>query len=213
MNQQAATSDRALELVAEATRYRLLGRLFERPRTGWREELIALAREVKDEELGRVVEMTADASEGVYLALLGSGGPVSPREASHRGMEDPGHILSDIAGFYEAFTFRSDREDPVDHLAVELDFVAYLSLKSAFALGLDDTEPFDITEAAKRDFLNDHLGILATRFSARLGEAGPKYIREAARMLAERFPNHCPPSAMPECSSGECEGCPMAGDG
>ena len=88
---------RVKELLREAAAWRLLGLLFERPRDGWWREVEMLSREVVDPEITAAAEAARDGGgEGRYLALLGPGGPVSPREVTYRGMEDPGRIFADI---------------------------------------------------------------------------------------------------------------------
>jgi len=46
------------------------------------------------------------AVEGHYLALLGPGGPASPREAAYVGLGDPGRTLAELRAFYDAFAYR-----------------------------------------------------------------------------------------------------------
>lgn len=68
--------------------------------------------------------------------------------------------LADIAGFYKAFGLRLDEKahERVDHLAVELEFLAFLSLKEAHALEGQKAAQVDICRDAQRKFLKDHLG-------------------------------------------------------
>ena len=106
------------KLLLEAARWRLLGLLFERPRDGWRAEVRGLAAEVDDPRLQTATNEIADFGEGAYLAVLGPGGSVSPREVGYRPMGDPGKILSGLRTVYEAFGYRPRAEDPPDHVAV-----------------------------------------------------------------------------------------------
>jgi hypothetical protein len=53
--------------------------------------------------------------------------------------------LSDLARYYEAFGYRPRGEDPLDHVAVEVGFVAYLHLKEALALANEDDEGASVT--------------------------------------------------------------------
>lgn len=67
--------------------------------------------------------------------------------------------MADIAGFYQAFGFRTGgavRERP-DHLAAELEFMSVLALKEALALAHGNREQAEICQDAQRKFLNDHL--------------------------------------------------------
>lgn len=83
--------------------------------------------------------------------------------------------LSDIAGFYRAFGLDvSDVvRERVDHISVELEFMAFLAYKEAYALIADGEEKekaerVEICREAQRMFLNDHLGRWVQDFTRRL---------------------------------------------
>ncbi len=157
-----AVEPRIHELLRQATEWRFLGLLFERPREGWWQDVEALVREVGDPELKAAAEAAREeADQGLYLALLGPGGAVSPREVAYRGMEDPGHILAEIMAFYEAFAFRPATEEPPDHLAVEAGFLGYLCLKQAYARARRNDEEAGVAAAAAARFRETHLSTLA----------------------------------------------------
>jgi nitrate reductase assembly molybdenum cofactor insertion protein NarJ len=157
-----AVEPRIHELLRQATEWRFLGLLFERPREGWWQDVEALVREVGDPELKAAAEAAREeADQGLYLALLGPGGAVSPREVAYRGMKDPGHILAEIMAFYEAFAFRPATEEPPDHLAVEAGFLGYLCLKEAYARARRNDEEAEIAGNAAARFLKDHLSVFA----------------------------------------------------
>ncbi len=178
--------------LIESAEWRLLGLLFERPRPAWREEIAALAREVASEGLKAAAQAASAATEGEYLALLGPGGAVSPREVGYRGMEDPGRLLADIGAFHRAFAFHPISEDPVDHVAQEIGLVGYLSLKVAFAEHEGNPEAATTTARARDTFIAAHLGVFAHEFARRLGAAASArsvgYLALAARILATRVP-------------------------
>jgi len=126
----AVAEPRLQDTLRQAAEWRLLGLLFERPREGWKREVEALRVEVADPEIRIAAELAGqEGTEGIYLALLGPGGAVSPREVTYRGMQDPGHILADIEAFHEAFAFHPDTEEPPDHLAVEAGFSGILGIE------------------------------------------------------------------------------------
>jgi len=79
--------------IAHAAEWRLLGLLFERPRDAWRREVANVAQEVADAALSGAAAGAQDATEGHYLAMLGPGGAVSPREVKYRSFEDPGRFV------------------------------------------------------------------------------------------------------------------------
>jgi nitrate reductase assembly molybdenum cofactor insertion protein NarJ len=171
--------------MAGALDWRLIGLLLERPRSGWIEEAEALAAETRHTDLRDAVQAARGATEGTYLSLFAEGGFVSPRETTWRHREDPGQILADIAGFYEAFAFRPRAEDPLDHIAVEAGFIGYLCLKEAQALARDDEESAEITASARRSFIDDHLGQFAEKWAERISATGVPHLCAAAQALVD----------------------------
>lgn len=178
---------RIQELLSEAAAWRLLGLLFERPRQGWLEEVESLGREIRDPEITAAVDAAREeASEGLYLALLGPGGVVSPREVSYRGMNDPGQILADIRAFSEAFAFQPETEEPPDHLAVEAGFLGYLTLKEAYARARGNDEEAVVAAQAATRFREEHLATVVWSLADRLDKTEVRYLSLAARALARR---------------------------
>jgi len=205
------TGPRIQELLGEAAAWRLLGLLFERPREGWWQEVESLRREVRDAEISAAVEAAREeANEGLYLALLGPGGVVSPREVSYRRMNDPGQILSDIRAFYEAFAFGPETEEAPDHIAVEAGFLGYLALKEAYARARGSEEEAEIVSQAAPRFRQEHLSTLAWPLTDRVEKTEVQYLSLAARALAHRTgprpPTHpVGESPLPLCDSA----CPL----
>jgi TorA maturation chaperone TorD len=83
--------------------------------------------------------------------------------------------LADIAGFYRAFGLDVSTVAPerVDHLALELEFMAFLLLKKRLALAPADGNPNALEQAgvcedARRTFFRDHLAWWAPSFVAGL---------------------------------------------
>jgi len=179
-------SQESRRAMADALNWRLIGLLLERPRSGWIEEAEALAAETRDRQLRDAVRVARGATEGAYLSLFAEGGFVSPRETTWRHREDPGQILADIAGFYQAFAFRPRVEDPLDHIAVEAGFIGYLCLKEARALAHGDAESAETTASARRRFIADHLGHFAEEWADRVSVTGVPHLSAAAQALAER---------------------------
>jgi len=176
------------DAIAEAARWRLLALLFERPRPGWRDEVGMLVRELPDAALRSIARSAQTATEGGYLRVLGPGGSVSPREVGHDGKADPGWVLSDLTRYYRAFGYLPRTEDPLDHVAVEAGFVAYLHLKEALALSVADEEAVAVTRAAREAFVREHLGRLAGALARRLGSVDAGHLAGAAEMLLARIP-------------------------
>jgi len=188
MTETAAITDPGVqEHLGEATAWRLLGLLFERPREGWRQEVESLRPAVCDADIAAAVEAAREeATEGLYLAVLGPGGVASPREVAYRGMGDPGQILSDILAFHEAFAFRPQAEEPPDHVAVEAGFLGYLCLKQAFARMRGHEDEAEIAAQAAARFCEEHLSSLAWPLADRLEKTEVQYLALAARALARR---------------------------
>lgn len=193
------------ELLERAAEWRLLGLLLERPRPERREELAALAREVGDPALRSIAIELRDLDEGLYLELLGPGGPASPREVAYRWHDDPGWTLSDLASTYSAFGYRPRAEDPADHVAVETGFVAYLWLKEAYARLRG--EGADVTREARERFVAAHLSTLAAGLASRLEPAPAPALLALARALLERTG---PPPARLATATGSEDETPLA---
>ena len=190
----SAERSAAISSIADAAEWRLLGLLFERPHHEWRREVATVAQEVADAGVRAAARVAQDATEGRYLAMLGPCGAVSPREVTYRSFEDPGRILADITGFYEAFGFHPQAEDPIDHVAVEIGFVGYLLLKEAYARLQGDPRAAEVSATARQRFVETHLSPLAAALAERLNANGADYLAQAAASLAARVPK---PTATP----------------
>jgi nitrate reductase assembly molybdenum cofactor insertion protein NarJ len=199
-------------LITAAAEWRLISLLLQRPHPGWLREVKALAREVRDARMRAAVAAARDASEGEYLRLVGPGGAVSPREVTFQPFQDPGHLLAQLATAYSAFAFHPRAEDPIDHVAIEADFVGYLFLKEAFAAARGDAEAAATTAAARSGFIEAHLAALATTFAQRLAGAGPSYLLPAAELLAARMPAR-QPLQLPSSAGATLDVCAACGVG
>jgi TorA maturation chaperone TorD len=173
-------------LLLESAEWHLLGKLLSRPRPGWHGEVRSLAGEIANSDICGAAEAAVTAREETYLRLLGPGGVVSPREVAYQKQGDFGHILADIAGFYEAFAYHPDAEDPIDHVSVQAGFAAYLRLKEAYARRSGNDEAAARTSGARIEFLQPHLGSFAEQFARRLEPHAPDYLARAARALADK---------------------------
>ncbi len=67
--------------------------------------------------------------------------------------------MADIGAFHEAFGFRvaPDSAVPPDHVSVQLEFVALLCIKEAYAVSCRWHEQAEITRQARAHYLTDHL--------------------------------------------------------
>jgi nitrate reductase assembly molybdenum cofactor insertion protein NarJ len=188
MNLQSRLRDPAcIALVRQAAEWRLLGLLLERPRPEWRNQVEALAAEVAAPELrSAAARALAEASEGLYHTIFGPGGPASAREVRTCGLLQPGPLLAELAATYEAFAYRPALDEPLDHVAVEAGFVAYLRFKEAYARVCGDVEHAEVTAEAARGFIEEHLASLAEPLAGTLASSGIEYLTQASAELLQR---------------------------
>ncbi len=87
------------------------------------------------------------------------------------------HELADLSGFYAAFGLAlgkgSGRRERPDHVVCELEFLEFLSVKEALALGQGDAEALEVTREAIRKFLREHLARFGRAFARDLRRADP----------------------------------------
>ncbi len=180
---------RQCELLRQAAEWRMISLLLECPAAGWREKVAALAPEVADPDLAAAAEAAQEeASEGIYHSLFGPGGPVAPREVSHRRLVEFGSLLAELEAQYEAFAYRPQTAEPPDHVCVEAGFIAYLRLKEAYALACGDPERAAVAAEAAGRFLEEHLSAVAGPLASALECSGLRYLEAAGRALLRRVP-------------------------
>ena len=176
-------------LLAEAAGWRLVELLLERPRAGWHAEIRAVANETHDSRLEAAAAAAVEVDEGRYLAVFGPGGTVSPREVAYRPMGDPGRILTELRGIYEAFGFHPKSEDPPDHVAVQAGFAGFMKLKQAYARAAGDGEGEQTARAALERCLEDHLGGFVVELARKLKHSGLEHMARAGSVLADLCPD------------------------
>jgi TorA maturation chaperone TorD len=108
--------------------------------------------------------------------------------------------LADLAGFYRAFGLETSQRSPErpDHLALELEFLAFLLLKRREAMARIEDDPkaaehAEVCDAALRDFVRDHLAWWVPAFAAGLRRKaqGLGYPAALAAVLAAWIPAEC----------------------
>jgi nitrate reductase assembly molybdenum cofactor insertion protein NarJ len=133
-----------------------------------------------------------EADEGLYDSTFGPGGPAPPREITYRPGSLSSEYLAELSGHYSAFAYVSPYEEPVDHVAVEADFVAYLKLKQAFAQDCnDDGSAATACEAVER-LLEEHLAFIAAPLAERLADSDVRYFALSAQALLTRTGRRAP---------------------
>jgi putative dimethyl sulfoxide reductase chaperone len=112
-------------------------------------------------------ELPGPAEEHTFLFARQT--PCPPYESTYYagGLEQN---LADVAAFYRAFGLQlaPAAHERADHISSQLEFMAVLCAKEARALGNGLTGPAEICRAARRSFLEFHLGRWTPAFAARL---------------------------------------------
>jgi len=80
--------------------------------------------------------------------------------------------MGDIGGFYKAFGLErsDDAKERLDHIAIELEFMYFLTYKEAYALANHGREKGEMCREAQKQFLGEHLGRWAPLFTKLLKE-------------------------------------------
>ncbi len=97
--------------------------------------------------------------------------------------------LSDLKGFYEAFGLELNGEghERADHITVQLEFLAVMAAKEAFAREKNNVEAAEILAEAHRNFLEAHLGLWVPSFARRVAEASPESFYAVLAEFARTF--------------------------
>lgn len=98
--------------------------------------------------------------------------------------------LADISGFYKAFGLDVSKDDTGnrwDHIAVELEFLHFLSYKQAYAIENHGAEEQNACLAAKKKFLNAHIGRWIQAFSKSVARKSPAGFYWQIAKLANDF--------------------------
>lgn len=172
------------ELLQEAVEYRLISLLLMPPEEAWEEEIRALASEVRDPELRSAASAAClEADKALYHTLLGPGGRLSPRAVTYNSGLNPGGMMAQLKGFYEAFAYSPGVKEPPDHVGVMAGFVAYLKVKEA----LGRPRQARTAQQASLKFIQEHLDRPASLLAQDLVACGISYLSSAARALLRKL--------------------------
>ncbi len=185
-----AAPETALHVWLErAACWRCASTLFRFPTADGLAELRVLLPMLPDEARdagAALIDVPLDTWESEFHRVLGPGGLPSCESSFDRAaLAGRGPLLAAIGGFYEAFAYEPDaqtREVP-DNIAVELDFLAYLAFKGAFAADAQRTEELEVTTHAYDAFLRDHLGFWIAPFLESLAATDSEVYGAAAAWL------------------------------
>jgi TorA maturation chaperone TorD len=154
------------------------------------DELNALRAELspawRDAAAGPVA-LAARNWEDEYHRVLGPAGiPAAESAYDDNALAGRGPVLADVAGFYRAFAYSPAVErclEVADHVSIELDFLAFLAMKTAFAYWSGEEEAARVTEAAYREFLRYHVLFWMPKFVDRLRATDSEFYAAAADWL------------------------------
>ncbi len=137
--------------------------------------------------------LTLDDWEAEYIRTFTHAMPVEypPYETQygHAQVFYQSQQLADIAGFYRAFGLEvsTAAKERLDHVSVELEFMAFLAYKEAYARAHDGAAAGEICRRAQQSFMTHHLGRFGPLFARLLRrKVGDGYYGAPAELL-ERF--------------------------
>ncbi len=165
---------------------RLIGLLLERPSATRQRHVFSLAAECGDAALRDIAKVLTDVDDPSYHSVFAPGGPISPREAAYIGRRDPGRAMSEVSELYAAFGYKPLAGEPVDHVAVETGFASWLWMKEAYALAQGNAEAAEVTSAARKTFIEEHLAVLANGLAKRAEGAPSPELPGLANALVAR---------------------------
>ncbi len=94
--------------------------------------------------------------------------------------------LADISGFYKAYGLETSEEGVAirwDHISVELEFLHFLTYKLAYAIENHGEEEQELCLAAKKKFLNAHIGKWVHAFSRAVWRKSPlEFYKQVAKL-------------------------------
>ncbi len=138
-------------------------------------------------------DLSLDGLEAEYIRTFTHGTPLEypPYETQYGNTQVfyQSQRLADIAGFYRAFGLEvsTTAKERLDHISVELEFMAFLTYKEAYARTHDGDVAGELCRRAQQNFMTHHLGRFGPLFARRLRrKAGAGYYGAPAELL-ERF--------------------------
>lgn len=135
--------------------------------------------------LGRDLPELVSAHQRLFTIIESQDCPTYETAYRGRDIHQQGHIMADVAGLYLAHGLRfggPERERP-DHIAVELEFMSFLTLKEAVAHLELGSEAVTACRHAQKLFLAEHLGSWAPGFGRRVQMAASLSFYEALGTL------------------------------
>lgn len=183
------------DLLQRAARLRALALLLLPPNAEGAGELARLCEGVPDgagDALRSLASEYGPAHEGVYHALLGASGALRDAESDYEvnALGGKGPLLADVAGFYQAFRYDHESLGPIsmDHVSAELDYLAWLAFREAYARYEGNAEGAAVCHDAAEAFGKAHLGVWARSFAKRIRDTAPEsYYARVATTFEEQL--------------------------
>ncbi|MDP3063291.1 MAG: molecular chaperone TorD family protein [Chloroflexota bacterium] len=126
------------------------------------------------------------ALEGEHTYLFARNVVSSPYGASYGGDRIQG--ILELASFYAAFGFKvAPGGEPPDHVGAELEFLAVLYAKEAYAREQGWTEQAEICLSARKKFVTEQLGQWLAAFAQRVQEQARHPFYPALAIVARRM--------------------------
>ncbi len=136
--------------------------------------------------------------ESEYLRIFDLGKIISPYETEYlqEKISRKPFELADIAGFYQAFGFDlsdgAENREPVDHIAVELEFMAILAYKEHYAVEHRQEEHLTVVREAQKKFLHEHLAGWGFFFCSRVQKIECEaYYKQLGKLLESVLNAEC----------------------
>lgn len=200
--------DESKKLLAKARAYQLLSMGFLYPDSKWLQsflEFLSSGEHQYDASLSEMEQTISDsinsnldlkvmANEYHLLFLAGQALETAPYETEYLTGEIfvKTRDLADIMGFYRAFglDLSSDLKDRPDHISVELQFMAMLYIKEAYAWDTDSTERVEVCMDARKKFLKEHLGMWMPPFCSSIeSKTGVEFYAMLAKLALNFLKN------------------------
>ena len=151
-------------------------------------EMLSRLKRIKEyfiENRNRIDEIKSE-----YLNIFDVGRKISPYETEYitEKLSRKPFELSDIAGFYRAFGLRVNEvmrnKEALDHISIELEFMAILEWKEQYAMENGQEENVKIVKDAKLKFFKEHLARWGFFFCRQIYElGGDNFFIRLARLL------------------------------
>ena len=175
------------ELAEQADDWRLLAKLLEAPRDGWRRQLIELSADTVDPELDVAVKTAQrEGNEYYYDCLFGTHGLLTSRESKYRFERDRGAVIADLHGLSEALGYSRIGPEPADHIVALVGLMAHVATLEAEAISDGRIGEAIYLEGVAEWLRGGHLAWFTDQITIALLETEVCYLSHVAYALEAR---------------------------